>query len=254
YPGRTPQEISAAHAAATVQPPSAFVEGVPDRLDDAILQALRRDSTQRFHTADAMARALEAAEFVARDADETRVISTPKPPADPRPVNRGYVPPPAPARPPPPAALAPSPAPSRAPDRRPEPRRSSKRRGLLGGLGTLLILGAVAVVVALVIFPLLNIDIGGGSGEGGEGTPAVSPSAATQPSAEPGTVSIPQTVGLATADAIEAASEANLNWRVECAENRDQPEGIIGQEPPAGTSVAPGSRFTMFSARISDCT
>jgi len=40
---------------------------------------------------------------------------------------------------------------------------------------------------------------------------------------------------------------------LECAQNEEQPDGIIDQEPPAGTQVAPGSRFTMFSARIADC-
>jgi beta-lactam-binding protein with PASTA domain len=40
---------------------------------------------------------------------------------------------------------------------------------------------------------------------------------------------------------------------VRCNEDPSQPEGIIDQEPPAGTEVAPGSAFTMFSARIADC-
>ena len=120
------------------------------------------------------------------------------------------------------------------------------------GLGTLLILGAVALIVALVVLPLLNLELGGEGGNG-EATPVPSASLATPRSAEPGTALIPETVGLPTAEGIERASDAGLNWRVECAEDPDQPEGIIGQEPPAGTSVAPGSRFTMFSARFSDC-
>ncbi|MEO7295179.1 MAG: serine/threonine-protein kinase, partial [Candidatus Limnocylindria bacterium] len=61
YAGRSPEEVSAAHLAASVQPPSSFVDGVPGRLDDAILQSLRREPGQRFHSAEAMERALDAA-------------------------------------------------------------------------------------------------------------------------------------------------------------------------------------------------
>ncbi len=116
-------------------------------------------------------------------------------------------------------------------------------------LGTLFILGAVALVVMLVILPLLDL------GETGDASPQPSPSESAQATAPPGTVLIPQTVGLPTADAIQLARDAGLNWRLECAEDPDQPEGIIRQEPPPGTPVAPGSRFTMFSARFfADCT
>ena len=69
----------------------------------------------------------------------------------------------------------------------------------------------------------------------------------------PGRVTVPDLVGRSTPDAIAAAQQAGLTWTVQCAEDTNQPEGIIGQEPVAGTSVPPGSRFTMFSARISDC-
>ncbi|MCA1569882.1 MAG: protein kinase [Chloroflexi bacterium] len=250
YQGRTPDEISAAHVAETVRPPSALVAGVPGRLDDAILQALRRDHAQRFHSAEAMSRALDAADVRTDrgdgEGDETRVVSRPRLRADAGSTSRGYVPPPAPRQPS-------SPAPTRMPPTRPAARRPSRRGPLFRGLGTLLILGAAALVVALIVLPLLNLDVGGAGEDGGEGTPPASPSTATQPSAAPGTVLIPATVGLPTADAIDLASDAGLNWRVECDENPDRPEGIIGQEPPAGTSVAPGSRFTMFSARFSDC-
>ncbi len=112
-------------------------------------------------------------------------------------------------------------------------------------LGTLIVLGVAAAVVAFVILPLLGPGIGNG--------PAASPSGSAVPTAAPGSVIVPDTVGRSTSDAIAAAQEAGLDWTVRCAQDPDQPEGIIGQEPPAGTSVAPGSRFTMFSARISDC-
>ena len=60
YAGETPEEISAAHAAGGVRPPSTLVDGVPDRLDEAILQALRRDPDARFTSADAMEASLAA--------------------------------------------------------------------------------------------------------------------------------------------------------------------------------------------------
>ena len=237
YQGRSPEEVSAAHAAAAVRPPSAVNAEVPGRLDDVILQALRREPAARFHSADAMARALDAAEAEIaeeRDDDETRVVRVPPPPSGTR--DGGYVPPPAPA-PAPPRPTAP-------------PRRAAARPGARrswgGAVGTLLILGAAAVVVAVVAFGLLNVG-------GGRGAPSPSPSATIGPTAAPGSVLVPDTVGLATGDAIQAATDAGLNWTVRCAEDPSQSEGIIGQEPPAGTSVAPGSRFTMFSARISDC-
>ena len=244
YPGSTPEEVSAAHQAGTVRPPSTLAGGVPGRLDEAILQALRRDPSARFHSADAMARALGAADEEitrTRDADETQVVRAPAPvPVPPSPAE-GYVPPPVPAGVPPRAPSQPS---------RPVPRpvRSARpARGVWGVLGPLLILGAVALVVLLVVVPLL--DRGGSNG----GSGGASPSATIPASAAPGTVIVPETIGLATADAIARATEANLDWTVQCNDDPSQPEGIIDQEPVAGTPVAPRSAFTMFSARISDC-
>ncbi len=243
YEGRNPEEISAAHRAQAVRPPSSLVPGVPGRLDDAILQALRREPASRFNSAEAMSRALDAADadLSSADMDETRVVAVPgHPPRGPS-DERGYVPPPAPR----PSQRR---APSRAPPRRPAS-APSRDRGILPMLGTLFILGAVALVVMLVILPLLDL------GETGDASPQPSPSESAQATAPPGTVLIPQTVGLPTADAIQLARDAGLNWRLECAEDPDQPEGIIRQEPPPGTPVAPGSRFTMFSARFfADCT
>ncbi len=251
YGGRTPEEVSAAHRRAEVQPPSAVVDRIPGRLDDAILQALRPDPAARFGSAAAMARALESAEGDLgapaerdTDADETRVIRVGERGSASGAPSRGYVPPPAPARPPAHASdegrrPAASPAPARS---RSRPARSGRRSGLLG---TFLILGAAGVAAFLVARLLLGGSIGSGS-------PSPSPidSAASQ---APGTVTVPQTVGLSTADAIALAQEAGLNWTVQCAEDPSRPEGIVGQEPTAGTQVPPGSRFTMFSARISDC-
>jgi beta-lactam-binding protein with PASTA domain len=56
-----------------------------------------------------------------------------------------------------------------------------------------------------------------------------------------------------TADAVAAAEEANLDWTVHCREDPAQPEGIIHQEPPAGTTVARGSPVALYSARFADC-
>ena len=238
YQGRTPEEVSAAQAAGVVRPPSAFTNDAPGRLDDAILQALRREPESRFRSAEAMQRALEAAdEATSADADETRVIAVAGPPAIRPPASDGYVPPPAPA--------APRSAPERAPVR-PPPRRASRRPGLLRLLGTLIVLAGVGLVVVLVILPLLE------SG-GGDGSPQASTTPSLGATAPPGRVLVPDTVGLPTADAIELAGEAGLDWTVRCAEDPAQPEGITSQEPPPNTPVAPGSRFTMFSARISDC-
>lgn len=232
YPGETPEEVSAAHAAGTVRPPSTLADGVPGRLDEAILQALRRDPQSRFRNAGAMTAAIDAASAVteAEREDETRVIRNPA---------AGYVPPPAPQRP------------VRAPRREPRQRAPVARRrsGVpWPAIGTLLVLVAAALVVLLVVIPLLQSGQGGGlPGQSSEATPIVGPTAA------PNVVIVPDVVGMRTVDAIAAARELGLAWRVECAQDPSQPEGIIGQDPLAEMSVAPGSRFTMFSARISDC-
>lgn len=236
YAGRTPEEMDAAHRAATVRPPSELVSGVPGRLDDAILQALRPVPASRFSAATAMSTALASAEAEASadsDNDETRVIEVGArrdPPAAPA---RGYVPPPA--------------SPPAAPRREQRSRTVAPRRRGSGArmLGTLIVLAVAAAVVFFVILPLLGPGIRNG--------PDASPSGSAVSTAAPGSVIVPDTVGRSTSDAIAAAQEAGLDWTVRCAQDPDQPEGIIGQEPPAGTSVAPGSRFTMFSARISDC-
>jgi serine/threonine-protein kinase len=238
FPGRTPEEVAAAHAAGQVQPPSTLVEGVPGRLDEAILQALRRDPEQRFRSAEAMARALEAAagEVAGSREDETRVIAAARTSPQ-RDAGAGYVPPPTPDASPP--------VPTRPPARRRSvtgPRRPGR---LASGIGTLAVLGAAALVVVLVVLPLLDLgDRGGGS-----------PTASAAPSTTPTVPSdvIPDTIGLPTAEAIALARAAGLDWTVRCAEDLSRPEGIVDQEPPAGTAVAPGSPFTMYSARISDC-
>jgi serine/threonine-protein kinase len=234
YPGSTPEEVSAAHAAANVPRPSSLVPGIPDRLDAVLLQALRRDPGSRFHSAAAMSRALDAADLEPDPAeDETRVISTGTAERAARePSESGYVPPPV------------SDLPRRT--RRAAPARS-RPVGTANAFGSLLILGAAALVVVLVVLPLLDL------GEDGV-TPSAPPSASeATPSPRPETGVVPDTVGLPTDEAIDLATAAGLDWTVRCQQDPQQPEGIIDQEPAAGTAVAPGSQFTMFSARIQDC-
>lgn len=237
YPGETPEEVSAAHAAGRVRPPSTIVDGVPGRLDEAILQALRQDPDERFSSAEAMAASLEASagEIAGRrDDDTTRMVRVPPPPAGANRAPTGYVPPVAPPQP------QPAPAPRRAP---PAPRRRGNAWGLIG---TLLVLAAAALVVVLVVFPLLELGREGG-GAGGTAT--------AQPTAEPDpdTVVVPDLVGMATADALEAARASGLDWTLFCNEDQDRPDGIIDQEPRAGRQVAPGSTFSLYSARFADC-
>ncbi|HSI99395.1 MAG TPA: serine/threonine-protein kinase [Patescibacteria group bacterium] len=244
YAGTTPEEVSAAHAAQSVAPPSSIVPDLPPRLDAVVLQSLRRDPAGRFHSAVAMSRALEvvAADATGSD-DETRVVRTTAATAAPGPA-AGYVPPPVPDRPPAPAS---APAPRPTPRRRGHPPQPAGRRRGWSTIGMLAMLAAAALVVALVAVPLLGLG-GGGSGD--------LPSAAPSESAAPTTVApdvIPATIGLPTDQAIALASQVGLNWTVRCNHDESQPEGIIDQEPAAGTEVAPGSRFTMFSARIDDC-
>lgn len=244
YPGRTPEAVSAAHAAESVVPPSAVLAGVPPRLEAIVLQSLRRDPSRRFHSALAMGRALEV---VSSDAggseDETRIVPTQPPtPAGPGGV-AGYVPPSVPQRGAP-ASVGNPPRRERA-QRRP----AARRRSPWGAIGMLATLGAAALVVVLVVMPLLDL---GGEGSGSGDLPSAEPSVpAASSSVAPGV--IPATVGLPTDEAIALAGAAGLNWTVRCNHDESQPEGIIDQEPAAGTAVAPGSRFTMYSARIEDC-
>ena len=243
YPAATPEELSAAHIAGVVAPPSSLVAGVGDRLDAVLLQSLRRDPEQRFRSAVAMLRALELSGAEATD-DTTRVVRVPSRPAEApaRPSAGGYVPPPLPDVPPAPSTRAPE---RRRPAAAPA-RRSARRRGsLVGMIGTALVLGAAALVILLVVLPLLE------RGQPGGGSAEPSAAASTRPSVARDV--IPDVVGMPTGQAIDVAEAAGLNWTVNCAQDPQQPEGIIDQEPPAGTEVAPGSRFTMFSARIQDC-
>ena len=113
-------------------------------------------------------------------------------------------------------------------------------------IGRLLVLGAAAAVVAFVVVPLLQLGRGP--------SPGPSPSTDVVSTPAPGTeVTVPDLVGMPTSDAVDAAREAGLDWTVHCAQDDSRPEGVIDQEPRAGTRVARGSPFNLYSARISDC-
>jgi eukaryotic-like serine/threonine-protein kinase len=241
FPGTTPDEVRASQATGDVEAPSRIVPDIPPPLDGLVLQSLRRQPEARFRSADAMARALALASAAGRSEperrragadDETRVVPAASPP------EAGYVPPPVPARVPDPRPVAHATSP---------PARARRRRGIGGLIGTLLILAAAAAVVAFVVVPLLELPR---QGAGGGASPSAAPATA-QPSVARDV--IPDTVGLPSEEAIAIANQAGLNWVLECEHNDELPDGIIDQEPPAGTEVAPGSRFTMFSARIGDC-
>ena len=58
---------------------------------------------------------------------------------------------------------------------------------------------------------------------------------------------------MATAEALDAARASGLDWTLYCNEDQSRPVGIIDQEPRAGRQVAPGSTFSLYSARFADC-
>lgn len=238
FAGETPAAIIAAQEGGEARPPSAQVDRVPRRMDQAIAQALRPQAESRFRSAEAMDRALEAS-LGGTDADETEIIPAASAAAPPTAVSTasapdaGYVPPVAPAPPPAPLQRRPGTA-------------ARRRSGLWRAAGTAILLVAAGLVLLLLVAPLLQL----GGSPGASGAPTAT---ASVPTAAPATVEVPNTIGLSTADAIAAATAAGLNWTVRCNQDPRQPEGIIDQEPPAGTPVQAGARFTMYSARIQDC-
>ena len=117
----------------------------------------------------------------------------------------------------------------------------------MGLVGTAAVLAAVVLVFLVIVLPLL--ERGRTQGAGDAPTP-VATATATEVANE---VVVPDFVGQPTKDAIAAATEAGFDWTVNCDQDKDQPEGIIDQEPPAGTTVARGAKLSLYSARIKDC-
>jgi hypothetical protein len=236
FAGSNPEAVAAAHDAQRVRPPSTIVDGIPGRLDAAILQALRREPGSRFRSAEAMSRALLAGAESADD-DETRVVAVPgSAPA------AGYVPPPA---PPGPEA---APRPSITFPTRPRPRQVSRVAGMVGSA---IVIGAAILVVLFVMIPLLQLR--GPTDGPGSGGQTVSPSASAAATPVAATVLVPDTIGMTKDEAIDAATGAGLDWTIRCAQDPQAAEGIIDQEPAAGTEVRRGTPFTMYSARVKDC-
>ena len=227
YRGSDPEEMAAAHRAGPPRPPSQLRPEVPARFDDAILQALQPAPERRFGTAAAMRHALQSVtppgdrSSHGRDDPGSRrgshggADSTFRRSASGRPVQA----------------------------RAPHGRRGG--RGL-GWVAPLVILAAAAVVALIVIVPLLQLGARNAD-PGRSGSPTATPLPVGN------RVAVPDTVGLSKNDAISAAKKAGLDWTIRCNQDPSQPEGMIRQEPAAGTPVARGSPFTMFSARIADC-
>lgn len=240
--GRTPWQADDATAMVAAQAtppprPSELVPRLPRRLDDVVAQSLRIDPDQRFHSARAMATALElaaASEPAATPTDETREIAVPA-------AERGYVPPlvmPASSR----RATA-------APERRPPPRPPVRRNGT--GFGAWLLTLLAVAAGALVVWLVLNAGTGLPIGPGAGGSPSQDPGQAT-PSLAPGTVVVPNMIGLTEEQAEAAAEAAGLDWRINWREVAGETPGIYDQEPQAGDVVRAGSRIVMYAYRAPD--
>ncbi|HEX6127477.1 MAG TPA: protein kinase [Candidatus Limnocylindria bacterium] len=219
FPGGSPDEVAAAHRRGPVAPPSELAAGVVPLLDDAVLQALRTEPPRRFESAAAMARALESAAAAQREPRDAR------PGADDTTAVHAVVPP------------GPATATSR-------PARVAPRRSRVGPTVALL----AAVALPLVIAGALLL----GPGSDGGGAPGASSSTTGTPAEEtlaPGTVRVPNTIGMSEAEAEAAARAAGLAWRIEWRVVPGQTPGIYAQDPAAGTVVAEGSRFVMQAYR-----
>ncbi len=219
FRGSNPDEMLAAHRGGPPARPSQLRPEVAPRLDDAILQALEPAPEQRFRSASAMRRAIESAQPAGVTDDTTQVHAVARPEV-------------------------------RAPSLRPDPtgrvaRTPQRRSG--AWLWPFVILAAAAIVALIVVVPLLQLGARNAPAPGG----ATSPAATAIPAGN--RVTVPNTVGLGKDAAIAAATTARLNWTIQCNQDPKKPAGMVGQQPAAGTVVAAGAPFTMFSARIADC-
>jgi serine/threonine-protein kinase len=213
FPGATPAEVMAAHAGGPIGPPSASASGIGEALDAAVLQALAHDPAQRFASAEAMDAALGAAVAASTPhragADDTTTVI---------------------------AAAAPARLPAALPLHCP----SRPRRRSPPALAAFAVLAVPALVAALLVFGLVTR---------GNGDPTGSQPPAGSPTPPPGTVLVPNTIGLSEAEAEAAARAAGLNWRIEWRVVAGETPGVYDQEPAAGTPVQPGSRFVMYAYR-----
>ena len=210
FAGGSPDEVARAHDAGAPPPPSATRPDVAERLDDVVLQSLRREPERRFTSSGAMTVALRSALDAQRAAsDRTRSDETTTTHQIPTLVH-------------------------------PAPRRRRKPRF---GAARLALLAALTVPALLAVLVVFGSGLRGSSGGPDGGTPVPSPTL------QAGMVRVPSTIGLSEADAEAAARQAGLNWRIEWRIVTGQEPGIYDQEPAAGQVVEAGSRFVMYAYR-----
>jgi serine/threonine-protein kinase len=219
YPGDDPTEVAAEQDARRVPPPSSLAPEVGERLDRVVLQALDPEPAVRFSGAGAMSHALAiAAADPPRQASvhsdqTTQVISLPAP---------------------------------RSPTVGPRRRVVRRRRS-----GVPMLAGVVIAVLAIAVaFSLSRIDLSfGGGGGGGSGA---TPSVTAAPTLPAGKVRVPNTIGMSEKDAEAAARQAGLQWEIRWRQVANETPGIYDQQPPAGSVVDAGARFTMYAYRLPD--
>jgi serine/threonine protein kinase len=222
FEGTTPEAILAAQRRGPVPP--GRLAPMPPRLEAAILQALSPQPTRRFADAAAMATALRSVSEV--DDDTTQIRPTLPP--------DGYL-----YLPPSSQRAAPAPAPPGLG----RPPRGARTAGTLSPIVVGVALGLL--LAGGLAFAVLNLAPVA-PGESGSPTPAPAPTAA------PGMVLVPDTIGMSEEEAEETARAAGLRWIIYWEEVPGASPGIYDQEPRAGMAVPPGSRLTMYSYRLPD--
>jgi hypothetical protein len=112
---------------------------------------------------------------------------------------------------------------------------------------------AAAAGTALVAIVVAGVVLFGSPAADGRGsatpTPTRAASTDAEPSLAPGTVRVPNTVGMSEAEAQAAAQEAGLAWRIEWRIVPGREPGIYAQDPEAGEVVREGSAFVMQAYR-----
>jgi serine/threonine-protein kinase len=232
FPGATPEEVAEAQGRGP-EPPSRLVPAVSPRLDDVVLQALRVEPRRRFAAASAMAAALrsviEAQRAAARAA---RAASAPHGDHDTTTVH----------------GLAPT---TRSEPAAPEaPPAGAPRGSPTGGRAPRLAGAAAAVLVPAVV---LGVVLVGSPEVDGRGSASPTAGATVTPRGEPtiapGTVRVPDTIGMTELEAQAAAQAAGLAWRIEWRIEPGREPGVYAQDPRPGTVVRAGSSLVMQAYR-----
>lgn len=213
FPGDSVEEVLAAQDRGPLDIPSRLAPEAHRRLDDVTLQALQRDPEHRFASAAAMAAALRSAlrARAAPTADDETTVSM--------------------------DALAAAPAVAAGPPGRPSGARPVRRLPLI------VMLALPALLVAAIV---LTPDDSDGAAQP---SPTPQPTVQATPTPMPGTVRVPDTIGMSEQEAEAAAREAGLAWRIEWRVVPGQTPGIYDQEPAPGQVVEAGSRFVMYAYR-----